>query len=1704
MKMIEGENVLSGTELAVAGPRSISRRNLLRGAASVVTMGAMRLLPMIEVPGQEEPVAGFLASKTALAEENFVITIVSKTEVGINVVDVANGNAPVKGATVTITSRFPKAKVKSRSAVTGEDFTDPEDMGKVIIDIADLSETDDKGNPVDGRYEFNGSISVIRKAGNGLPAMRDFSTGIVRVKGASALEISSHAMDDLQFYPERITFNDWDMHYQVPTFWRSKVNKSDEQTILIRFAGCSDTVDVSISDHDVGNWPRTSAGELTTQATYDDDSGYYVATFKGPFLCTEKSIHKGLGMLDDDYEFDIAYTYKGTTYHTYQKFHTKEAPIDTATLANSFDPISMDSSTYTVPFPGDFPFFKDFSAGLKIPDIPFYVSATPTRITLGVNTARDLLKDDTGKAKTKPEEIEMDEMSAIEDQEDDSRAEADQDAEEAIANQDVGVGGADGPSGKKSLFNRAPLAKNIEFNAGFEGYLMLDWKGLVEDPTKGYLVKHFDGALLVGVGISVKGTVCQQVAVAFVPLYAAFSLEFSMQTSIRGGASIMTETSVVDVPLNQTHVDFDVAAPVFNIALAGTLTIGAGVKDVISLGIAGTGTLQLYIAALSKKMIAEGRDVPHVVFGGKFVVEIFLELMVLKVSTTFWSVEDKRIYDSWPDSSSLGVRKGDDVFDYEPRFRLRQPDGSLRHSVVYTLSDDGSPMLLAGNGDNIFDNLQIVTEKDDLVKTIEFEGKAEVGGIPVTGADEDKSELLMDKSPAFIRQEDGSYKIEIVDRAGSVTIVVPDESDEDLEPQAEEVAEIEDTPMEEQIAEEESGLSDASEDSLDSAVNEEVFATEDETAPTDDLAAMAAAAATSEALGEMAADAAEGDVVVDEGVVVEPMAEEDVAALAEQLPSSESAELDVAEATKPTEEVGQEANSEAGVPAELEAQAEPDPEGETDPDADLHQGLGESHWKHPGLGFVEPVSEEAAYVYSPVCKTESYSLPESDVAGFAPNGGITPHPDTVINDGVFSDPRQRIITINDTPYLFRILTVKLDTPDDGFVLRSRLSASKYIFDTPKSGHWDTPKVINFTCDTGDLSRYKIFDYDFDIIVRPNGVQWYKGSTIGIVMTGGMRPYGDDQDHLYDIFASPTITVLFLDANLNVVTRSVRMADAYLGTDQVHMVHCPHIVDRFTPDGSSGVFAFTFVHRSSDEPKKLMTSDAHVAFSVGTCASLPNMRSFDVKVGGAQALDASVHEVQMVVGKAISGFCQQSVSILALYPQGYDVHTAYIEENQAFSDILYRRNIHNTSDSLPNLVAWPGHSAFLYTRPGLQGEADNPHLYAGTFDMTVKDAGAFTEEQVDLEGFKGTSFGVSPSGNYLFFYETRDGWAGDEIDPNSGESTGSTSKTIYRIKASKFVGDKFCEDFTFCELDHPVDSLVPLTLNGDANTFIASQVIDAEHSIACLRYIAVPHIFAATVESFRTLDDFALAGKPCTFKMTVRNHGNMIIRGFSVDIIDLDDHDNVIETVEVGEIKPSQILVGLENYDWVNPGQERDEDAYHLSEALQDGALMPGAALTYPLPMKMIPDYWGDKKPGEKHATRNVHLHIHDEWGEDYSLASQEENTGHRFVEPITSDMHFGRSLNGGTDGIVNIHVAEGRGSFYDPEERWEKKKDDPDNPNGGGGKLPQTDDPYRADTVLGLALGGFGSLMAGYSARRLAVEREEAETQGRHGARYGS
>lgn len=106
----------------------LDRRSLLvAGASSLASI----MLP--RVPGSENAFLLPFAPTAAYADEEdpFKVLVLSRTMFGVVVVDVANKNMPIKGAQVTLTSRY--AAGKQLAATT-------DDEGTAIFEIASLSE----------------------------------------------------------------------------------------------------------------------------------------------------------------------------------------------------------------------------------------------------------------------------------------------------------------------------------------------------------------------------------------------------------------------------------------------------------------------------------------------------------------------------------------------------------------------------------------------------------------------------------------------------------------------------------------------------------------------------------------------------------------------------------------------------------------------------------------------------------------------------------------------------------------------------------------------------------------------------------------------------------------------------------------------------------------------------------------------------------------------------------------------------------------------------------------------------------------------------------------------------------------------------------------------------------------------------------------------------------------------------------------------------------------------------------------------------------------------------------------------------------------------------------------------------------------------------------------------------------------------------
>ena len=764
----------------------------------------------------------------------------------------------------------------------------------------------------------------------------------------------------------------------------------------------------------------------------------------------------------------------------------------------------------------------------------------------------------------------------------------------------------------------------------------------------------------------------------------------------------------------------------------------------------------------------------------------------------------------------------------------------------------------------------------------------------------------------------------------------------------------------------------------------------------------------------------------------------------------------------------------------------------------------------PLLGFALGVPHE--YEYDIVAgKTTGEPCGPTGVSGIGLHGGVVPKVDAVIYKNVHSDPRQRIVSIGGVPYLFRVMTVKYPLAEGGCYCRSRVVGSKFDKSTQT---WGEPKVLEYGTGNRDLPRVKIYDYEFDIAVRSGSKKWTQDAEACLIVTGGLRPDGDSTS-FQEAASQCTVAVLAINADLEVLQCMVRGVSANDSTDaklafnedEEHMVCSPCIVDGFAADGASGSLAYAFLHRSSSSKLGLASTGASVTFCVGHCYVRDNYLSFptDLKEDSSITLAADVFGMRGVAGTAVSKKYDALLTLLVNHQKGYDVCTATIPPGGDFSQLVFTHCI-ASEDKLPEIQPWPKHGTFLYVleRPTTQKSSETDyHLYEGTFDALTSGQARFGAQQVDATGIKGASFCVSPSGECLFYFESyRDKKnSNPEADFTSSTVTGTGDDSIRHIMASRLMDGKFCEDFPFCELDHPVDRIEVLNLGDDVSSFIVTHITDIDNSLADMRYIGVPNVLSAEIEAFVQKEAFVCAGHVAPFSMDVCNHGNLIIGGFDLQMLDPDDGGKVVGTVHVGQIKPSKIALTAANMGWGHTASETPR----LSAEEEQGMLMPGKKMSYSASFNIPGNWEGDK---------TVIMRIANAWtpkmGDSDLQAQAVTDADIGFIEEEN-----GLVVRGYANGVHHYYAAkqndvpvmgtvEGDGTVYDPAERVLDKPspDDPDNPNdqgggsgGGSGKSPKTGDDLGPLGPLALAAAGAAALAAGYSARRLQNEREARKEQ---------
>lgn len=721
------------------------------------------------------------------------------------------------------------------------------------------------------------------------------------------------------------------------------------------------------------------------------------------------------------------------------------------------------------------------------------------------------------------------------------------------------------------------------------------------------------------------------------------------------------------------------------------------------------------------------------------------------------------------------------------------------------------------------------------------------------------------------------------------------------------------------------------------------------------------------------------------------------------------------------------------------------------------------------------------------------------VNGISDDDGIIPTADTTIYEGVYSNARHRIVEIGGQTWLFRIVSVEYPLGDTT-VKRNRLAAS--CLDTT-SMTWGKPTVLEYASTDSSVWRAMMHDYDFDLVTCPDGEQWVSDAKAAIVVVGGLR----QSDSVVDALANQTVSTLLVNDQMQVVRCNTRRASA-LHNDpsdtKAYAVDMVRIVDGFAPHNASGVYGIVFVLRSADVAGNLLGDQAVYSFALGYFFARESYLSFSIKWNdkgspNGWVLGSTIRDVICTSGGSTSS--SAVLKVVFVKDGGYEAWSAVMLSGQVFDDVTVRRNVLSTQP-VPALQPWPGRGTFLFTkhRPDNPDESTDYHLYAGDFDpLGGVDLEGLSETVVDSGAVKIATFVPSPSGNYIFAFESF------RAPANSANGLHDT----YRIMACRYVDRSFTEEFPFANLSHTIDQLQVLAANqGNASVFLTLEITDADKSEGKINYLSVPHCLAAEAEAFAPDQYFAFPGKTCTFQVDVRNHGNMIIGGFDVEMYKIGDDgktETYVGTAHVNQIDPNKIVLNATNSDWATVAKHAStsangdpleamaevEGSLALSEAAQNGQLMPGQLMSYMVDFD-IPSGWKDKV--------TVGIRIAKAWAYGINAMSDTD---------IVEHYH-----EGVVDTVFIDCDASGTNSVYDPEERiqwggtggssgggqWSGSSNSSGvGSNGGSGgikrRLPDTGDTLGVARPVGLALGGVGSALMAYSTRRAQVEREQRERQ---------
>lgn len=751
-------------------------------------------------------------------------------------------------------------------------------------------------------------------------------------------------------------------------------------------------------------------------------------------------------------------------------------------------------------------------------------------------------------------------------------------------------------------------------------------------------------------------------------------------------------------------------------------------------------------------------------------------------------------------------------------------------------------------------------------------------------------------------------------------------------------------------------------------------------------------------------------------------------------------------------------------------------------------------------------------------------VPIADVDGLGMFEGVRPSADNPITQGVFSDPRFKLVSIFGRACMVRIATVELSTGD----ARTRL----VLQELPADGASEVPMLLDFELSVGRYPRYEYYDYEFDVIQATTTDE--KGNErcdLHLMVVSGVREDDDDttlvgaaQGHIFSY-----VRYAFTDAN----DLSKRYAvAAQVVPDKIHATDCPEDWDnhlylspqiKMVEQDGQKACVMAFVDRAGQEDTGTLNDQSLDETRVGVgmffakvedgkskeempVLSLPDLSDLREKLGDMGDLALTSMDMVGMMSDYLTikfGGNVNHYLLLSVNP-AFDVTIPTEGEPQSESAAGISQIVRVSDEAIKAVLTDPEETQLdLQEVPGEQFMLTcvNGMLQRVTWGNVESGDPVPQLEACGPEGVQIRSFTVDPSGEFIYWPTVADGDAPTKYD-DYGKRLPDEKVKLYHIMACRMRNGAFSKPFQLAEEDgHPIDTLRVME-NTDESISFTSVEVQAETDVtdsgdavvtdaqANVWFTVVPHLRCLTVAYLAAEMAIVHVGDDVSFRIALRNDGNTYLKQATIRLATGPEDD--------AEVLATHDLVFSEENILVSQWNPQDADGKPTGVE-SDFALAPGATSLYHIPGFTVPE----NAPHDYYVYASVvkdSLVMADMdgiFGQAEQGVKEFLGTGYKTIASGERVM-AGKTLTTVVDAQEReVDVSRLRPSNVTIDTGGGSGRSGGGSSSGVGGRkgnLPQTGDDTPGLGAAGLAMGAAGAAMVAYSRRREQIEREhEAE-----------